>query len=152
MTKRGPALIETGARLNGPTMEREPYIHAGLKGTQATALAQQLVAPKLFEQEWVSRGGYKRKRLLAKSFFIFKGDGVVRSLDGLQNLKALSSFHSHIRPLSVGDRVALTTDTVGRGGVVYWISDYEASLLADIAEFRKMDDLGKLYAIDYQNT
>lgn len=150
MTKSGPALIETGARLNGPTMEREPYILSGLKGTQATALAQQLVAPQLFEQEWVEQGGYIRQRLLAKSFFIFKGDGVVTETAGLKKLEGLKSFHSHHRPLSIGDHVALTTDTVGRGGVVYWISDNESQLHADICRFREWDDRGELYTVDYR--
>lgn len=149
LSSNGPALIETGARLNGPTMEREPYIAAGLRGTQATALAQQLVAPDMFEANWVSRGGYTYERPFAKSFFIFKGKGEVRSTDGLETLKQLDSYHSNYRPLKTGDVVALTTDTVGRGGVVYWLAEKHTQLHDDVETFRSLDDKGELYSIAY---
>ncbi|MDQ0458253.1 hypothetical protein [Rhizobium paknamense] len=149
LSSNGPALIETGARLNGPTMERDPYISAGLQGTQATALAQQLVAPDMFAANWASRGGYSRAKQFAKSFFIFKGKGVVQSTDGLETLKELKSFHSNYRPLKAGDDVSLTTDTVGRGGVVYWLADDPAQLQEDVETFRALDDKGSLYEVAY---
>lgn len=148
-SSRGPALIETGARLNGPTMERDPYLAAQLCGTQATALAQQLVAPEMFHANWVAKGGYSKERQFAKSFFIFKGKGIVKSAHGLESLKHLASFHSNYRPLKPGDEVALTTDTVGRGGVVYWLADNEVQLQEDVERFRALDDKGELYTIAY---
>lgn len=149
LSSNGPALIETGARLNGPTMERDPYISAGLQGTQATALAQQLVAPDMFAANWLSKGGYSRAKQFATSFFIFKGKGVVQSTDGLETLKELKSYHSNYRPLKAGDDVTLTTDTVGRGGVVYWLADDPAQLQEDVETFRALDDKGSLYEVAY---
>lgn len=149
LTSRGPALIETGARLNGPTMERAPYLTAGLKGTQATALAESLVDPARFAERWCQGIAFTRPRAIAKSFFIFRGDGVVAGVSGLEVLKDFPSWHSMYRPLAAGDRVALTTDTVGRGGVVYWLHDDIGTLLSDLRRFRDLDDANGLYEVDY---
>lgn len=140
LTSRGPALIETGARLNGPTMERGPYLAAGLKGTQATAFAESLVDPDRFAERWQQGIAYDRPRAIAKSFFIFQGDGVIANTSGLTTLEDFSSWHSMYRPLTTGDRVVLTTDTVGCGGVVYWLHDDFDAMLSDLARFRALDD------------
>lgn len=149
LTSRGPALIETGARLNGPTMERVPYLTARLKGTQATAFAESLVDPVRFAERWPEGIAFERPRTIAKSFFIFQGDGVVADVSGLATLQGFPSWHSMYRPLAVGDRVALTTDTVGRGGVVYWVHDDIGTLFSDLSRFRDLDDANDLYEVDY---
>ncbi len=149
LTRNGPALIETGARLNGPTMERQPYLDAGLLGTQATALAQSLVEPEKFSQNWSDEIGYSRSRSFAKSFFIFSGNGTIQTTSGLSTLEECLSWHSMFRPLSAGDRVAKTADTVGRGGVVYWIHDDQETVLSELKHFRTLDDANRLYEVGY---
>ncbi|WP_210168882.1 ATP-grasp domain-containing protein [Aureimonas sp. D3] len=148
-SSQGPTLIETGARLNGPTMEREPYLAAGLHGTQASALADLLLKPDEFQATWIERAECDHKAF-AKSFFIFTGPGEVTSTQGLAQIQKLTSYHSMYRRLKVGDRVSKTIDTVGRGGVVYWINESASQLRADITEFRRLDDAMELYAVSYQ--
>ncbi|MGI9488268.1 MAG: ATP-grasp domain-containing protein [Geminicoccaceae bacterium] len=149
LTKEGPALIETGARLMGPTIEASPYLAAGLPGTQASALAHSLVAPDRLVEDYRAERCYCYRKAIAKSFFIFKGQGTVRSTKGLERLKSLPSFHSMHRPLLEGDEVRLTADTVGRGGVVYLVHDRPEQIDQDRSLIRKWDDDNQLYEVDY---
>lgn len=81
---------------------------------------------------------------------IFNGKGAISSVSGLDRLMELPSFHSIHRTLPVGSRVQRTVDTVGRGGVVYWIADSFDTILTDLAVFRGLDNDGLLYKVDYE--
>lgn len=149
LTAQGPTLVESGARLNGPTMEREAYFAAGLPGSQATAAAYAMLLPDVFKRLWCNEDSFGRGIWFGKSFFTFKGDGVVKSREGLSLLSAFKSYYAIYNEIYPGARVSLTADTVGFGGAVYWIAPTKERLQEDMREFREMDDAGRFYGVDY---
>lgn len=148
LTPNGPVLIETGARLNGPTMEPTPYIEAGLEGTQATFWAESIVSASAFLKRQNVAPIYEFIKNAAISFFIFDEDAVVVNTDGLSRLSTLPSWFSTTRTLVPGDRVTQTTDTVGRGGFVYWIHSDAEVIKTDLNTFRTLEATGLLYGLE----
>ena len=140
-------LVETGARLNGPAMDRQPYVDAGLEGTQASYLARSLLERDRFA-EIADDSAIYEGRNIACSFFIFDRDARIIGVEGLRQLANMGSFHSIYRPLQVGDPVRQTVDTVGRGGVVYWINEDRKQLMADLERFRQIDDQDGFYELN----
>lgn len=151
MNSNGPVLIETGARLNGPVMHLDPYLDAGMNGTQASAYAASLVNTERFQALWGSRESYTFDKAIAKLFFIFSGTGEVTNTRGLNQFSACKSWNSLYGTLRSGDSVAKTTSTVGRGGVAYFVDESLEQLRTDLAHMRNLDRQGRLYQVDYEH-
>jgi hypothetical protein len=143
LTERGPALIETGARLMGGLVDTASYNAAGLP-TQASWFADQLVVSK----EPSGHCTYERRRHLAKVFFVFEKSGRIVSVEGLRLLRTLPSFYAHSHPLKLGAQVQRTCNSLFRGGVVYLVHDEPMQIRSDITQFRSWEARHELYAIE----
>jgi hypothetical protein len=148
-TARGPAMIETGARLMGAAMDRDSYAAAGLK-TQSIYHALDLMQPEWMNEMRRRSDRYLPGRHLTKVFFAFAGDGVITGVDGLERLLELPTFHAIYRTLPVGTRVHLTTDSTGWGGAIYLVHEDAALIERDREQIREWDAEGLLYEIDYE--
>lgn len=148
-TTRGPALIETGARLMGAAMDRDSYAAAGLK-TQSIYHALDLMRPETMNELRSRSDRYARGRHVAKVFFAFAGDGVITSVDGLKRLNTLPTFHAIYRTLPAGTRVHLTTDSTGWGGAIYLVHDDPELIKRDREQIREWDEAGLLYDVAYE--
>jgi hypothetical protein len=148
--RKGPAIIETGARLMGAAMDRDSYRAAGMR-TQASIYAEALAGTAT---DWAGTSGrrhYAFGKHLTKLLFSFGEAGHVRSIDGLERLRDLPSFHAHYRALKVGGRVWKTADTLACGGVVYLIHEDAEQIAADIGRIREWEKRGQLYDITPAN-
>jgi biotin carboxylase len=152
LTGSGPVLVETGARLNGPTMEVGPYRAAGLDGTQATVWAESIVDPALFMTRSKEAPIYKLVKNAAISFFIFKNAGSITDNTGLSRLNDLPSWCATYRTLLAGEQVEKTIDTVGRGGFIYWVHPSIDVIKADLKRFRDYEERELLYSLETAKT
>jgi hypothetical protein len=145
-TLRGPALIETGARVMGAAMDRASYEEAGLQ-SHAMAYARALVEDDADCDAMFAQRHYTRLRHMTKLLFNFREAAEVHSVAGLARLRELPSFHAHYRALKVGARVWRTADWLCCGGVVYLVHDDRRQIEADIRTFRAWEQDGLLYGL-----
>jgi hypothetical protein len=149
-TAQGPALVETGARLMGGSLERASYSAAGFK-TQSEYFALDLVQPDVMNAVRARSDRYAAGRNLMEVWFSFDGDGVIRDVSGLKRLRELPSFQAMYRDLPVGSEVRLTTETTGHGGAIYLVHDDADQVRRDREQIRQWDDEGLLYGIEYES-
>jgi biotin carboxylase len=142
LTRDGPALIETGARVMGAAMDKPSYVAAGLT-SQAGVLASVLAGEALP----AGAPHYYRKRHMSKVLFNFKAAAEVTQTDGLKRLATLASFDAHYRGLQPGNTVHRTADWFAQGGVIYLIHDSAAQIQDDIRQIRRWEDAGLLYGL-----
>ncbi len=145
-TPRGPALIETGARIMGAAMDRASY-EAGGTESHAMVFARSLLAGAAECCALFNRRHYALARHMTKLLFNFRQPAEVVSTEGLARLRALPSFQAHYRGLAPGARVWKTQDWLCCGGVVYLIHDERRQIEADIATFREWESEGLLYGL-----
>jgi len=145
-TPRGPALIETGARLMGAAMD-EPSYRAADQRTQADVFAGVLTDSPAECDRLFARGTYERRSHIAKVLFNFGSDGEVAATAGLDRLELLPSFHAHYRALGHGARVWKTADWLACGGIVYLVHDDATQIERDIDTFRRWESNGQLYGV-----
>lgn len=135
LTESGPVLIETGARLNGPTMEPKPYLAAGLPETQAMAWARSLADPDDFAKTLEDAPIYR----------VEKNAAISSELSCLIRLPSWNATYSSLAP---GDTVTPTTTTIGLGGFVYWVHPEAEVIKSDLATFRDLETKDQLYKIE----
>ncbi len=145
-TPEGPVLIETGARLMGGAMDADSYRAAGLP-TQASRYADVLTMEDGDEDAVMGNSRYTFARQLTKVFFIFEEAAEVCSVDGLEKLRTLPSFHAHYRALEPGARVWRTSDSLFCGGAVYLVHDDPRQIEKDVQQFRDWEAVGELYGL-----
>jgi hypothetical protein len=146
-TTHGPALIETAVGLMRVAMDRASYCAAGLR-TQAAVYAAALANPPSECDPLQRRGQYSLGKHMTKVFFTFDEPGEIASVKGLARLRTLRSFHAHYRPLSIGERVPKTVDTLPRGGVVYLVHESRDQITSDLETIREWERGGELYDIN----
>ncbi len=133
-----PALIETGARLMGGSMEAASYRAAGLP-TQASRYADALLMRVEDSRHAARMGDYAFKRAARESVLHLRSRRPSADTDGLAKLRRLPSFHAHYgrarRASGCGER---PTRCFG-GGVVYLVHEAQAQIEADIRQFREWD-------------
>jgi hypothetical protein len=142
----GLTVIESGAGLLRIAMDHAPYRAAGLH-TQAGAYAVALAGPVAARDQLFRGDAYSPQKHVTKLFFVFDEDGEIRNVRGLARLRALPSFHAHYRPLAKGEEVTRTTDTRGRGGVVYLVHESREQIARDVETIREWERGGELYDI-----
>ncbi|WP_158895834.1 ATP-grasp domain-containing protein [Amycolatopsis anabasis] len=144
MTARGPQLVETSARLMGATIEREPFA-AALGTTQVELTAMALCDPDRFRTRL--RQPYHLAKRLKILWVHFPEAGTITGDEGCARLAELPSFAGYYGRPQVGDDVRPSTDTTGKGGFVYLLSDDDQALAHDSALARKLIETGELFAI-----
>lgn len=142
LTREGPALIETGARIMGAAMDTPSYEAASLS-SQAGVLASVLAGEDLPREA----AHYRRNRQMSKVLFNFKEAATVTGIEGLKRLATLPSFHAHYRGLKPGSTVHRTADWFAQGGVVYLVHDETARIQHDIRQIRRWEKTGLLYEL-----
>jgi ATP-grasp domain-containing protein len=145
-TSKGPALIETGARVMGAAMDSASYRFAGAE-SQAMVYAQMLAGTASQRDELFARRHYAMRRRMTKLLFKFRETAEVRGTDGLRRLQSLRSFHAHYRALGKGARVHRTADWLCCGGVVYLVHEDPDQIASDIDSFRAWERRGELYEL-----
>jgi biotin carboxylase len=146
LTPKGPALIETGARIMGAAMDEPSYAAAGMR-TQANVFAGVLAGCERERRDPFADGHYRFRRHMTKLLFNFADDGWIRRTAGLRRLRELPSFHAHYRPLADGARVWRTADWLACGGVIYLVHDDPRQIAADIETVRRWERRNALYDV-----
>jgi hypothetical protein len=143
-TARGPRLVETGARLMGATIERDQFV-AALSETQVDLTAMAVCAPDDFRAR-LDRP-YRLSANLKIMWVHFSSAGVITSDDGCDRLAELESFAGYFGRPRMGETVRPSTDTTGKGGFVYLLSEDHVALERDAERARKLIDGGELFEV-----
>lgn len=134
LTARGPVLIECAARMQGSMLpdavERCTPSHVGVTVDaylDPASVARRAAVP------------YELAGWVECIALISEQEGVIRSCDRLDALRALPAYHSEIAMLGVGDRIERTVDLFSSPGSLY---------LVHVEEHRLREEYERLRAIE----
>lgn len=138
LTKEGPVLVESGARLGGSHV---PAVVSRCLGTdQVEQLALAIARP-----EEVVAGRLAPYRLLTHLRYvtlISPDDGVVPDTDGFAEVRALESFLEMVLTSPEGTPVPRTVDLVTSPGYLYLSAADPAQVEADYQRLRRLEEEG----------
>lgn len=138
---QGPVLIEVNARLPG-TMDPE-IMNRALGTNQIDELVGVLTDPGRFDwtQKLIPRYHVTKVHLLVDR------RGVVRALPIVDDLKRLSTYHSHYLTVGVGDRVGPTVSLASSPGSVFLLGS-EKEVINDYETIRDLEENGGIQFAD----
>ncbi|KYF73563.1 ATP-grasp domain-containing protein [Sorangium cellulosum] len=143
MTARGPILLETGARLAGSIIPAA--VSACMQRNQVELAVESYVRPA----ELLRRVGvpYRMTKRLRYVSLIVPRDGVLRSVDRLDEIRRLPSFFDMCLYARPGARLRKTVDAFTSSGHVYLIHEDPEVLRRDYEAIRALE-LSGLYELD----
>ncbi|WP_216628504.1 ATP-grasp domain-containing protein [Pseudoalteromonas caenipelagi] len=141
LTKSGPVLIESNARLMGASIDEESFIKA-LGYTQVSMCVDMYLDPETFINKTVT-SAYQLNAHLAEVSLLFKKDGQLTGIPGIPMIEELTSFSNFSGLPETGIEVTITVDTIGLPGFVYLVNSDSNQLLSDFSTLLKYqrDDL-----------
>jgi glutathione synthase/RimK-type ligase-like ATP-grasp enzyme len=144
LTAAGPRLVEVNSRLMGPYLSPDAY-HAAFGYSSAHLVAERFLRPKEFRNRFDLP--YGSARTLAKVYLRAHRDGVVRSLDGLRDMRRLPGFHSAVRLPVAGQRIEDAHLTTGACGLAFFVHEDAELLEHSLAVLHEMEDSGALFHV-----
>jgi biotin carboxylase len=143
LTRHGPVLVESGARLAGSII---PAVVSRVFGTDQVELtAQAYAAPADFARHFGTE--YRLRTHLRYVSLISPVAGKVRSLEPFARIRSLPSFADMSVALTEGGPLRRTVDSRTSPGYVYLVGDKPAQLEADYRAIRKLEMAG-LYDVE----
>ena len=144
LTPEGPALVETGTRLNGITT---PALHARCVGYgQLDLTADCYVDHPAFERK--ARAPYQLREYALSISLISEQQGTVKSVPGEALVRTLPSFDEARFRAKPGYQLRRTIDFYTHPGFVMLIHPDRAVLASDLANLRAMEKAGELYELE----
>ncbi|CAM3726007.1 ATP-grasp domain-containing protein [Nocardiopsis rhodophaea] len=144
VTREGPRLVETNARLMGATIESGPFRKV-LGDTQPELTAMAMCDPDGFLARLLRP--YRPTGHLKIMWVHSPHEGVITDDAGCRHLGQLPSFAGYFGAPRVGDAVRPSTDTTGRGGFVYLLHGDADVVEADAARVGEWIDEGALFDV-----
>ncbi|NUS72975.1 MAG: ATP-grasp domain-containing protein [Corynebacteriales bacterium] len=134
-TRRGPVLLETGARLGGANI---PDVVRKFTGTsQASAFADVITAPKSIHD--IAEPAGRDIMPMRVVGLVNRFAGHVRSADWEDRLHSLNTAAGLHAGLEVGQYAPLTRDLNTGPGWIYLVSEDESAIEADFATIRRWE-------------
>ncbi|MDA9503747.1 hypothetical protein XI09_02650 [Bradyrhizobium sp. CCBAU 11386] len=134
--RRGPVLVDFGARLQG-TMSAKARTMA-LGHNHMTLTAWRYADPKSFGEYMRLRGPYKRQAHALCVSLISDMGGVVVGYPGLEAIRKLPSFADAIAFVPIGQELVPTIDLASTPGIVYLVNSDLTQLEDDYDKLRAM--------------
>lgn len=141
MTRRGPVLIEIGARMMGGSYYSELVEMAFGTGTHVLALESYL-RPDLLRARLPAAETLPLRKHVRVLQFISASRGRIRALPYLDRVKRLSSFHALNFDLKVGDAIEVTEDLATSPGQVILMHEDPRVLDEHCARIREWEKAG----------
>ncbi|SFN35946.1 ATP-grasp domain-containing protein [Xenorhabdus japonica] len=145
MTQEGPVLIESNARLMGASISNEAF-HEALGYTQASLCVFMYLEPKKFKQEYIDKN-YQKNANLSEVSFVFKKDGIIKSMPTKNTLINLTSFHSFNQLPEMNKKVYKTKDTIGEPGFLYLLHKDKTIVEKDFDYILQLQQEDKIFEI-----
>ena len=137
LTKRGPILVEVGARLHGGTAVKYSTICSG-KGQLEYTIEAYIDKEKFIE---TSKTPYELNKHCKLCFLLYNNSGILREINYIQEIKELPSFYKFNSELPVeGKKVKKSKDIINIGAVMTLIHEDEEQLKADYKKLRNFND------------
>jgi biotin carboxylase len=140
VTRSGPVLIETGARLGGATLPRVIEKYCGV--SQTSLLADTLADPARLAE--FDDSAVRWSQAVRNVSLTNHRAGLMRSLDWTARIEALPTFAALAHSVEPGAWLGETTSLIDSPGYVYLASADLQDVERDYAELRRME-LGGLY-------
>jgi len=121
LTEEGPVLVEVAARAAGSIYPE--IITLAIGRNQYDMLLDCYINPEKFVQEY--QEPWVIKKNLSAKLFISYSDGILKSIDYLDAIKKLPSFHKLDMYINVGERIHPTIDLIGIPGTVFLLHEDE---------------------------
>ncbi|EFG03777.1 ATP-grasp domain-containing protein [Streptomyces clavuligerus] len=139
MTSRGPALVETGARLSGGMLPEVHDLCLGQNQADLTVLAH--TDPGEFRRRYAGRS-YRPRQAAMGYTVATTADGVVRAVDEevVARIGALPTVRRTVLNLAPGQRIRPTVDLATCTMRVHLTGPTQEAVLADYARVRALKD------------
>jgi carbamoylphosphate synthase large subunit len=139
-TNNGPYLIETGARLAG---EVDPSAMIEIQGySQAFLTAQVILNPLFFDKVFLQllKNEPRKIRYARHVYFSANISGIIKNEPDFTEMFQLDSLHSIYFAHNVGDELEITSETLGRPGYGFLLSNDKDQLEQDYLRFRILEE------------
>ncbi|WP_449434857.1 ATP-grasp domain-containing protein [Pseudomonas putida] len=144
LTKRGPVLIETGARMQGGIVSA-PIIEA-IDDSHMTMTLKRYLDPQGFAKK--INASYRMRSTPRVVNLIMNRAGIVRQNNCERLLGSLPSFRMIVRTPAVGDYVAKTIDLASKVGHVYLMHSSIEQLDRDYKQIRDWENTHELIVLE----
>lgn len=146
MTKTGPCLVETGARLHGL---RGPAVVGTATGIGThEVLADTLVGGKMFDA--IVDRPYFMKRQVIETSLMCDGAGVIENID-TEKIMSLPTAKELFMSFKAGDTISYTRDLASSPGTLIQVGANFEQIMADFETLRQWEREGSIYKIRKNN-
>ncbi len=136
LTKNGPILLETGARIGGAV---NPTIHQECFGSNQVELnIDALMTPAHFFAKTIQP--YKIKKYLYVVMAVAKNEGIIKNIILTERLQELSSMRFIRLKKKIGDMLQKTIDLTSSPATIYLSSDNKTKLEEDYQKLLSIID------------
>jgi hypothetical protein len=139
MTKKGPMLVEIGARLDGLT---NPGLNQAAIGFSPVELIHDAYSNNL-----LSESSYSLKKFTQTVYLTSYESGVLSKFVGLDFLKSLESFYEMTMRLKEGEVISKTTNYFTAPGVVVLMSEDPQVIERDYKRIRELEVQNEIFNI-----
>lgn len=145
LTSDGPILMECNARVMGHTMCAD-LLTESLGYSQIELAVLMYTSPKRYEEH--VKKPFLLKKYLTVVNLISEKKGIVQSIDFMDEIKKLPSFHSYRLYRNVDDPISETHDLPTSPGDVFLLSENQSQVREDIKKVREYERRGifKIYS------
>ena len=142
LTREGPVLIESAARMQGTIDE------SAVRRATGVDLVSLNVLRYAQPDEFVARmqKPIEKEMCLWCISLVSHQEGCIRDVQGLQRVRSLRSFHSAIHLPQVGSFMSKTHDLFSSPGIIYLVGD-EATVGGDHEIIRQMERKGDIFNV-----
>jgi biotin carboxylase len=138
LTPQGPCLIEVGARLSGGDLPH--YARLGIGESQLDWMVDACLRPERFRQRCDT--DYEIQRYYSWAAMISPVAGPLRRYRGIEEIKALESFHEMWQLTKPGQRLRRTVDDTTYPIIVTFMHEVDEVLMRDLGTLRYLDGVG----------
>ncbi|MFS1512049.1 ATP-grasp domain-containing protein [Chengkuizengella sp. SCS-71B] len=144
LTKEGPVLIETGARIMGMAY-KEDIMMSALNYSHASLTADCYVKPEKIKS--LMDKPYKLNHFLTIVNLISNENGTIHSYPGLNDIKNLPSFTDIEMKKKIGEHISITKEAIDHPGFIYLTSTNSKQIEEDYYKIRNLESNHSVFSI-----
>jgi ATP-grasp domain len=144
-TKRGPVLIECGARMMGTILE--DAVISAIGDSHVTTTVERYAYPEKFKNRLTN--GYKLNKNLFCVTLVSNESGIVIENNVIQKLNELDSFYKVFHTPQVGERIHKTIDLFTNPGIIYLLHDSKEQIFKDYEQIRRLEAKGAFFRVEH---